>query len=517
MRMDVDRSLPVLPLVLDDVPPALEWMLDQEGVPWERRNPVEPRGQFLLFDSAKQRRPRPFAGQAAVDVAPLRVGRPQDPFDLYLESEAAPHVWTYGDHELREDVAVVDRRELRAELLGELRKRIEELGGLWLRKAVAPFPYRSAFGFRFDHDDYVAADFEALLAALAGNEEASSHYVLGAPFEARPEALARLKGFHVGARGQHRRLCRGPLENRENIARGLETLARAGLSPDGFAAPFGRRPAGLAAALSELGVGHSSEVTFAYDDRPFFPLGSDVLQTPVHPATMGTFLASARRRAALAKAAQAGRMIARSATESALPAVALSTTQTRRSLDLSGKYFDELIRSSYFAGEPAFLRCRLDGPLDRRAELVKQAFSTARGLAGLWRTNLAEYARWWKLREKVSLVVFRRADELVVARDRDTGPWRIGVELWRGGRMAAVALDEPVTRLRWDELAFDRRDDRGIDRRFRIDAPQPLQERFRRRMDGPDAAPGKHGVRAGWRGWAKWLLKTLHGSKGASS
>ena len=48
--------------------------------------------------------------------------------------------------------------------------------------------------------------------------------------------------------------------------------------------------AGLKAALEKLQVGHSSEFGLAYDDLPFWPRQSSVLQVPVHPVSLGIFL-----------------------------------------------------------------------------------------------------------------------------------------------------------------------------------------------------------------------------------
>ena len=55
-----------------------------------------------------------------------------------------------------------------------LREQVERAGGIWLRVAAYPYPYRSAFNFRFDHDEYDPHDFDATLTAIAGYESAWS-------------------------------------------------------------------------------------------------------------------------------------------------------------------------------------------------------------------------------------------------------------------------------------------------------------------------------------------------------
>lgn len=496
MRMELDRSLPILPLLLDDVPPALEWMLDQEGIPWERQHPTEPRGQFVLYDSARKKRPKPFVGQAAIDVAPLRVGHLRDPFDVYLDTTAAVHTWRIDGFELREEISAVDRQELRTQLLSAIRKEIEERGGLWLRKADAPYPLRSFFCLRLDHDEFVPDDFQAVMNALRGYEHAVSHYVCGSSYEGFPQALARLKGMHVGGHGYWHHTYRSPAENRENIARGLDVLRKGGLEPDGFVAPHGKCPAGLLAVLGELGMRHSSEFGLAYDDRPFFPPGSEVLQIPTHPVCLGLFLDALKPPPGAKEATPRG----------------VGPQETRKAVESAARYFEDYIAAAYRTGEPAIVYCHPDGRLGRHPQVVRRILAAADRMDGLWKTNLAELTDWWKLRQETKVTVYRRADGLVTAREGAPAGSKLALELWRGTRVALLPLTEPAGLVRWDGLVFERREERPARRHLRHDRPHDLREQFRRHIDWEKTTPVGAIRRNSWQGWAKWILRTWQGS-----
>src|SRR5207244_3181934 len=107
--------------------------------------------------------------------------------------------------------------------------------------------------------------------------------VCGSTHESQPEALARLRGGDVGSHGYWHHTYADADDNLRNVARGIEVLRAAGIEPSGFVAPHGRFNGGLLDALQRLGVTHSSEFALAYDDWPFFPRGSSLLQIPVHP------------------------------------------------------------------------------------------------------------------------------------------------------------------------------------------------------------------------------------------
>ena len=283
-------SLPLLPLVLDDVPQGLRQALAQEGVPCcdRRQGPAE--GRFVLFDSRTQRRCPLGPGQVAIDVGRLRGRCSRDPFQELVDERAAAHQWQVGGLAITEEVAAVDKRAVRREVLDALRLRIEEQGGVWIRLAAFPFPYRSAFNFRLDYDHYHPDGFSSTLAAIAGSESSTSHYVNGSAFASCGDALARLRGLDVGSHGFWHHTYRTVEENLRNVGRGIATLNAAGIEPSGFVAPHGRFNRTLLIALETLGITHSSEFGLAYDELPFAVGSGAVLQIPIHPVCLEIFL-----------------------------------------------------------------------------------------------------------------------------------------------------------------------------------------------------------------------------------
>ena len=198
-----------------------------------------------------------------------------------------------GDLWVNEEVARHDKCAIRRQMMASLRALIEAAGGVWMRLSAYPHPYRIAFNFRLDHDDYDAADFDAVCQAIGEHEEACSHFVCASTHEAYPECLTRLRGMDVGSHGYWHHTYRDPEENRRNIGRGIESLRAAGIETSGFVAPHGRYNRGLGEVLEQLGVSHSSEFGLAYDEWPFFPECNAVLQVPIHPVCLGIAMEAA--------------------------------------------------------------------------------------------------------------------------------------------------------------------------------------------------------------------------------
>ena len=188
------NQLPLLPLILDDVPPGLIRALAQEGVPFQHRvagrsGQNMAKGRFLLFDSRRGQHAVAAAGQRLIDVDQLR--RPTfantpgsssklsgfDPFEALVDEKSARHQWQIAGINVSEEISRFDKREIRRELMARLRQLIEEHGGIWLRVAAFPFPYRSAFNFRIDYDHFDPLDFNATLDAIHGHEDATTHFV----------------------------------------------------------------------------------------------------------------------------------------------------------------------------------------------------------------------------------------------------------------------------------------------------------------------------------------------------
>ena len=486
-----NHELPLLPLILDDVPMGLVQALAQEGVPFRHRWKGAMSGRFVLFDSRRGPCAPLGYGQDGIDVDEFREGADDDPFEALLDHRSARYQWQIASLTVAEDIARVDRRAIRKLVLRQLRRRLEAAGGIWLRISPYPYPYRSAINFRIDYDEYDPSDFDATLAAIAGHEGATSHFVSGAAYQRAPEALARLQGLDVGSHGYRHHTYRTAEENLANIGRGIEVLRAAGIEPSGFAAPHGRFHRRLLLALESLGISHSSEFGLVYDELPLFVATGNLLQIPVHPVCLGLFIEAARR----------------GAERSSRPADALVDAAVDRAVD----YFDETIRSRYHGGEPVFLYGHPTGRLGRHPRVVRAVFEAASGCSVLWKTTFTEMNRWWRARVRVRLTVTRHEGQYVLVANRAAPGYRLAIEYCRARHVALIPLAGHVIRFSPSALAYQTRGEPPSVRPVRVDRPQGLRGRVRRLIDWERVTPIEEISGGGWRNWTKRTLRRFRG------
>ncbi len=486
-----ENSLPLLPLVLGSVPPGLRMALAQEGVPTVEADRGLPGGKFFLFDSLTAEPGELAQGQVPLDVAPLRAGPGPDPFVALVDRQSTRRWWQLGPWRVSEEVARFDKRQIRRRLMDELRGRLEQLGGIWLRVGPYPFPFRSVFNLRLDHDDFDAADFDRLLTAIDGRERSTSHFICGSTHHDQFEALQRLRGLDVGSHGYWHHTYHDPAENLRNVRRGMEVLQAAGITPSGFVAPGGRFNAGLQGVLDQLAVSHSSEFALAYDDWPFFPTGSQVLQLPVHPICLGLFLEAARG-----------------------PLVPPGSGPLEAA-QAAAQHLAQAVQAKYRAGEPILLYGHPDKRLGRYPQVIEAVYSAVGECGSLWATTLSQWNDWWRLRSAVKLAVWAERDGYRATAEGLPARFPVAVEFWRDQHVAVM----PVRAAQWSfapsALAYLRRPDQPptlpvrIDGAHRAVAPaQPIRQRLKRWLDWEKATPLDEIPRDTVRGWLKHRLRT---------
>ncbi len=373
-------SLPALPLVLWEPPPGLELILRQEGIATVRiRDPHTLAfrvGRFVLYDgrnvSAATVRATLTADHVPLDVDLLRREEGSDPFLALIDSKAAPATWRVGRWALTERVARVPKAKLRRRLLERLRQAVTNAGGLWARLAPFPFPYRSAFNFRADLDERVAADYARFACARRPLVDCCTHFVSTHAYGGEPTVLGDLRGCDTQSHGHYHVVYRDRESNRRNLERAHELLVAAGIDPVGFAAPHGRWNAGLDSVLADLGYRYSSDFQLGYDDFPFFPWREDrfssVLQIPIHPICEGLFLEAGAR---------SGRVIA--------------------------DHLAAVVRAHVDSGEPAFVYGHPERRLGRFPEVLAALDGATSDAPLLWRVTLTEFAEWWHWRDSRAL------------------------------------------------------------------------------------------------------------------
>jgi hypothetical protein len=443
-------TLPLLPLSIARVPSGLRQALGQEGVPFVEFARARSATRFVLFDSRTAPAPALAEGQRALDVDTIRRRAADnlishDALAELTDERSAPRAWQVGPWQAVEEVARADKRALRRAIMPLLRQELERQGGVWATISAFPHPYRSAFNFRFDHDDFVLHDFDAVLTALRGWEGAASHYVCGSTHEGQTEVLARLRGMDIGSHGYWHHTYVHASDNARNIARGIEVLRAAGIEPAGFVAPHGRFNAGLLRTLQRLGITHSSEFGLAYDELPFFPGNSSVLQIPVHPVSLGAILEAARRQS---------------------PAGDEEHCYVDRAVAAAGEHFRVTARSKYAAGEPIFFYCHPNGRLGRYPQVLRAVLEEVAGYPALWKTSYTLFAAWWRQRADLAIEVEVADGGYSIAVDRLPAGFVPVVEWWQGNRVAALPLQAPRTHISPLALSYTER---------RAPVPSPAQ------------------------------------------
>lgn len=471
-------KLPLLPLVLDDVPWGLRQMLAQEGIPTVSRDRRGVRGRFLLYDSHNGPCQRPMPGQIAIDIERLRASFDTDPFAEWADYRTWRCHWRLNDLSPSEEICRVDKRNVRRRLMARLRRIVERRGGVWLGISPYPFPYRSAFNLHIDYDQYDAGDFDRLQKSLEGRQEAVTHFVNGAAYESHGDALARLFGLDVGSHGFRHHTYRTFEENFRNVERGIRVLEEARLQPVGFTAPHGRFNRPLLEALERLEIGHSSEFAAAYDELPFLPAGSTVLQIPVHPICLGIIL----------EATAASK-------ESAVVAAI--------------EHFRSAIQEKYSAREPIFLYGHPTGRLGRYPQLLESIFREIERRSDIWRVTMSEWAAWWRVRARTQLTVSREADYLVVDVAKDPSRFRLGLEYHRGRQVARLPLDRTNVRISPDAIPYEDRAEQSAFRPVRVDQSHGLRGRVQRWIDWERETPVEEIAPTNLRNVAKRTLRTL--------
>ena len=133
--MSRPQYVPELPLLLAGVPPLIEESLQLAGIPVKQfraaafiaKNSQSSAGRYVIYDSKNaaaqaEATTAKFYGLATIDIADLLMNC--DNTDQKDVSPARPH-------------------SVGSKFLTRLKKRIEKLGGLWIRVADFPFPYQS--------------------------------------------------------------------------------------------------------------------------------------------------------------------------------------------------------------------------------------------------------------------------------------------------------------------------------------------------------------------------------------
>ncbi len=463
-------TLPPLPLVLWKTPPGLELILAQEGVPFEIARDPHPLafrvGRFVLYDgraeSASALRGLLTHEHVAIDVDGLRGGESVDPFEALVDDREVRATWDVRGCELRERVARRPKAWIRRRLVAALRNAVAAQGGVWMRLASFPHPFRSAFNLRVDLDEPAADDYHRFGMARNLLADCCTHFVSTKAYQDEPEVLSDLRRYDTQSHGHYHYVYRDGEANRKNLLRAERILNRNGFDVEGFAAPHGRWNAALDDALESMGYLYSSDFRIGYDDLPFFPWKngrfSRVLQVPVHPICEGLFM-------------DAGVSDAR----------------------FIGDYLASVVKEKIAAGEPAFVYGHPERRLGRMPEVMFALARTLKSRPLVWRTTLTEMARWWRWRaDRKWLVIAREGGRFDVQFDEWSAEYPLALEIDRAGFRCSIPITSARTVLNLQHLVYERRSE-PVDRVVRPPAidrrPSSFRQMVREAIDWETETP----------------------------
>ncbi|MCR4414811.1 MAG: hypothetical protein NUV77_20530 [Thermoguttaceae bacterium] len=490
----MDQNLPLLPLIVDEAPDGVRQVLAREGIPWRERTLGSAEGRFVLFDSSRAR-PGVGPGQVPIDLARLREILPEDPFVALADRQTARFRWNIGGYALARRLPRHDARGLRRQIVEFLRAKVEQAGGVWIRVAPFPFPYRSALNVRIDHDLCHAADLERLFEAIADDRGAVTHCLGAAALGAMAPVLSRPGPLDVGFLGLRHHLYWTAQENRANIQHGLAALQAAGFSPSGFGMPEGASCCRLEPVLESLGVSYASGLGPAYDELPATATTGRLLHMPVHPVTLTMFLRAACQGST-----------ARWSPGASDPDQA-DTAALESAVDAATAYFAGLVEERSRLGEPLLLYDRAAGCLGRYPRVLRAVFDTAGRLA-IWKTTLAGLADWWRARGQTRISVVRRDGRLVVIAEQRPRAYRVGIEYCRGRHVALLPLDDRVLEFSPEALVYENRKDLGSVRPVRVDPPEtPIAPGHLHLSDSREADGTAQTAFRPWHHWARRAIR----------
>ncbi|MEK6834674.1 MAG: polysaccharide deacetylase family protein [Nanoarchaeota archaeon] len=156
--------------------------------------------------------------------------------------------------------------------------------------------------------------------------------------------------------------------NYKNILEADKFISRISNKVSGFASPFGYWNKKLGLALEKINYLYSSEFSLSYDDLPFYPYldkkKSKVIQLPIYPICVGSLI------------------------------MRLYSKEKMKS------YFNYLINMQYNKQMPLLLYDHPNDGVGVYPEVLDYLLKKIKSLDNILITNLNEFARWWKKREK---------------------------------------------------------------------------------------------------------------------
>lgn len=243
-----------------------------------------------------------------------------------------------------------------------------------------PFPDGEAgiFGFRVDTDFCSQEQAMQLYAVCRKHGIRGTWFVETKSQATWMDTYKTMAEQEIGYHCYRHRVFANEALNTEDFQEGLGIMKKAGITPKGYAAPFGEWHPGLNKLLGAFNFDYSSEFSAGYDDLPFYPIlnqtVSKFLQIPIHPISVGRLFWARTRAEGMVK------------------------------------YFQTMLAEKLALQEPAII---YHHPGQKRWDLFDKVFQKADDLK-LGNIPLHQYAAWWKKRAENQPHLFFKNDKLIL-------------------------------------------------------------------------------------------------------
>ncbi len=270
---------------------------------------------------------------------------------------------SHADRQPFELVSSVSRADLTF-LIGKALEFLHHRRGLPYAR-LWPFPGEApgVFAVRLDSDKASRGDIEDFIRCSRESGAPFTWFVDTGSHGTYLDVFRGLQDQEIGIHCHRHVVYRSVDDFRTDIRLARAHLAKEGIQPKGYAAPFGEWTAELGEAIDDSQLAYSSEFTLGYDGFPFSYRSKTkryaTPQIPVHPISTG-----ALRRAGYPPK----RMVA---------------------------YYASVIRRKMARQEPVFL---LDHPVHRNHRVIAEVVTEA-VRRGAIPVRFLDYLRWWQRRE----------------------------------------------------------------------------------------------------------------------
>ncbi len=281
---------------------------------------------------------------------------------LYLPSPYSP---------LKENISLVSKGNLRRLIVNCLQYLHFFRGIPYTHLWYYPNNYDSIFAYRIDLDVLNRNEMNNIIEIIKNNRISFTWFlsvINNKNFENELMSLKRLKQDLQSHSYKHK-VYDSFEENYENILQAKRFISRINKNQVGFAAPFGYWNHNLSKALEKLNYLYSSEFSLSYDDFPFYPLKSNVLQIPIYPTCIGLM------------------------------------KQLLYSRKKMKNYFNYLIEMQYKKQMPLFFYDHPNDGVGIYPDVLEYLLKKINKLDNILITNLTEFAKFWKEREKIKFKI----------------------------------------------------------------------------------------------------------------